>query len=137
MKEWVSEVESNIDSRIANLKLNLKHRNNIPLLSSPEIKSALEKIQENFIIVPIDKAAGNISIICKRFYAMILVKELGLNANNPTETYEKIDTSGEHIIHNHLNDLKSAFNINNNAPENHCLPKIYWLPKMHKSPIKA
>ena len=21
--------------------------------------------------------------------------------------------------------------------ENHCLPHMYWLPKMHKSPIKA
>ena len=34
--------------------------------------------------------------------------------------------------------LKTKFGVDNNLPiENYRLPNVYWVPKMHKNPIKA
>ncbi|GBL77743.1 hypothetical protein AVEN_152956-1 [Araneus ventricosus] len=54
------------------------------------IKDSIKALQEQFIITPIDKAAGNFAIICKKFYLQILDKEL-----KSSETY-KLNKS--HII---------------------------------------
>ena len=56
-------------------------------LSSPDVKQALNKIHDNFAIVPIDKATGIVALICKRFSATVSVKELGLGGGNSTNTY--------------------------------------------------
>ena len=37
-------------------------------LSSPDEKKALDDIHKDFV-VPIDKATGNIALVCKIFYA--------------------------------------------------------------------
>ena len=36
-------------------------------------------IHKDFAVVPIDKATGNIALVCKRFYASVITRELGLN----------------------------------------------------------
>ena len=89
-------------------------------------------------MVPIDKATGNVAIICKRFYASMIVKELGLGEGNSTNTY-MFDNNFSHddVINNNLSDLKAKFGIDNVSLSNHCLPNMYWMPKMHKNPIKA
>ena len=90
------------------------------------------------MVVPIDKATGNIALICKCFYASVIAKELGLGNNNSTKTYNSINNlPTDTIINNNINDLKSKFGIDNVTTENHHLPNMYWLPKMHKNPIKA
>ena len=38
------------------------------------------------MVVPIDQASGNIALVCKRFYASIIYRELGLN-NSSTDNY--------------------------------------------------
>ena len=55
---------------------------NRDFLSSPDIKNALDNIHENFVVVPIDKATGNIALACKRFYASVITRELGLSNNS-------------------------------------------------------
>ena len=40
-------------------------------------------------------------------------------------------------IYIYINGLKSKFGIDDVNIVNQCLPHMYWLPKMHKSPIKA
>ena len=55
-----------------------KHRD---CLLSPDVKKALDYIYKDFVVVPIDKATGNITIVCKRFYASVVTTELGLNNN--------------------------------------------------------
>ena len=56
-------------------------------LSSPDVKNALDKIHEDFVVVPIDKAIGNIALVCKRFYASVITRELWMNNNPSTNTY--------------------------------------------------
>ena len=59
-------------------------------LSSLDIRTALENVHKDFVVVPIDKATGNIVLICKRFYASVIAKKLGLGNNNTRDTYNSI-----------------------------------------------
>ena len=56
-------------------------------LSSPDVKNSLDNIHEVFVVVPIDKTTGNIDLVCKRFYASVITRELGLSNNSSTDTY--------------------------------------------------
>ena len=136
--EWTNNIKNKINNRIEMLKNTLHKYNHLDSLSSPDIRVALDNIHKDFVVVPIDKATGNIALICKRFYASVIAKELGLGNNNSTKTYNSINNlPTDTIINNNINDLKSKFGIDNVTTENHRLPNMYWLPKMHKNPIKA
>ena len=107
-------------------------------LSSPDVKNALDNLHKDFVVVPIDKATRNIALICKIFYASVITRELGLNNNSSTDTYKNAGgLSANDIIDGNIRDLKIKFGIDNIPIENHRLPNMYWMPKMHKNPIKA
>ena len=38
-------------------------------------------MKQDFVITPVDKSNENIDPVCKRFYASVIAKELGLNNN--------------------------------------------------------
>ena len=60
--------------------------------------------------MPIDKAANNVAFICKRFYAAVLLKEMGLRGkNNPT--YMLCRESQDKIIKSLEKNLKTDFKI--------------------------
>ena len=48
-------------------------------LRSQDVKNALDNIHKDFAVVPIEKATGNIVLVCKRFYDSVIARELGLN----------------------------------------------------------
>ena len=139
MSPWLYKVTELIDKRIEDLKVKTKNITIIEKLKEPSIKRSLKNLHDKFVIAPIDKATGNISFICKRFYADVLIKELGINNNgyNNSDTYTWIkNTTTDDLVSTHTDNLKKMFNIKVND-ENKCLPSIYWLPKMHKNPIKS
>ena len=106
-------------------------------LSSPDIKNALDNFHKNFMVVPADKAAGNIALVCKRFYTSVITRELGLNKESSDTCNNTGGLSAIDIIDGNIRDLKIKFGIDNIPIENHRLPNMYWMPKMHKNPIKA
>ena len=107
-------------------------------LSSPDVKKALDNIHKGFVVVPIDEATSNIALVCKIFYASVITKELGLNNNSSTDTYKNVGgLSANDIIDGNIRDLKIKFGIDNISIENHRLPNMYWMLKIHKNPIKA
>ena len=66
------------------------------------------------------------------------MKELGIdNKQTDNGTYKCIDnTNINTLINDHTNKLGADFGLKV-MEVNQCLPSIYWLPKMHKSPSKA
>ena len=77
-------------------------------LSSPDVINALDNIHKDFVVVPIDKATGNIALVCKRFYASVITRELGLNKNSSTDTYNNTGgLSANDIIDKNMRDLKN------------------------------
>ena len=114
--------------------INLKIDHVSEVLQERECRRDLENLHKHFVIAPIDKATGNISLICKRFYAKILVNELGLKGEK-SATYQSIRKKDQTIIGTPNKDLKSKFGIET-SNVNDRLPNIYWLLKLHKKPIK-
>ena len=79
-------------------------------LSSPDVENALDNIHKYFLVFPIDKATGNIALVCKRFYASAITRELGLNNNSPTDSYKNAGgLSANDIIDENIRDLKINF----------------------------
>ena len=88
-------------------------------------------------MAPMDKAANNVAFICKRYYAEILLQELGL-LNVPSQTYKMLnDRTIPEIINLQVGELLASFKIKIELEEMKVLACIYWLPKMHKKPSGA
>ena len=58
-----NNVNSKIDERITKLANNLDTYKHTDYLSSPDVKNALHNIHQDFTVVPIDKATGNILLL--------------------------------------------------------------------------
>ena len=99
----------------------------------------IKYIHRHFIIAPVDKASCNFAFICKKFYVEILLKELGFDLTSfaPTGnvTYTPIDDEVNGVISKHKDVMKEKFQTRC-TDTNLRVPKIYWLPKLHKSPYK-
>ena len=94
----------------------------------------LAEFHHNYVIVPIDKAANNIAIICKRFYVMRLLKEVGA-LGNPELTYQISSADPIDIINNNVEVCnRYGLNVENRQ---RTLPIMYWTPKMHYNPSRA
>ena len=82
--------------------------------------------------------ASNISFICKQHYAQVIAAELKYSSTNhiPSEddTYEYDATkSSIDVINSHKLTLS---NLDLPLKEDMgCLPSMYWMPKMHKTPV--
>ena len=131
---WKDIIFSKINDRISSLN----HKNtkyNRSVLKDKDVHSCLSYLQSMYVMVPIDKAANNIAFICKRFYAQVLLNELGL-IGSTTSTYSKIDhLTPADIISQHEREIKDSFNISI-SDSMLTLPDIYWIPKLHKNPVK-
>ena len=105
------------------------------VLDQPDVKDTLHKLHANYVLVPADKAANNVIIVCKKYYIDTLVKELGINNVNINDpTYIPIDDSFETIMKSH-NQFITTVGLEI-SEEDQNLPYLYWTPKLHKSPYK-
>ena len=134
LSEWKDQLKELAADRISNLKGHLKYPK-CKVLAQPGVKDTLHKLHANYILVPADKAANNVIIVCKKYYIDTLVEELGINIvniNNPT--YIQIDDSFETIVKSHNQFITSVGLEMSEEDQN--LPYMYWTPKLHKSPYK-
>ena len=134
LSEWKDQLKELVIDRISNLKGHFKSPK-CKVLDQPDVKDTLHKLHTNYVLVPADKAANNVIVVCKKYYIDTLVKELGINninSNNPT--YIPIDDSFETIIKSHNQFITSVGLEMSEEDQN--LPYLYWTPKLHKSPYK-
>ena len=86
--KWTNNVKVKIDERMSHLTNKLYTNKHMDCLSYADVKKALDNIHKDFVFVPIDKATGNIALVCKRFYASVITREFGLNNNWSRDTYK-------------------------------------------------
>ena len=132
--EWRNNVIIKINNKIDSLMRRIKPKRKVKIMNDENVKNHLKDLQDKFVITPIDKASNNIAFICKRHYIEVLVKELGLRDGH-NNTYTPVNSNLADIIEKHTNDMHTLFGIK--IPNNmKMLPDIYWIPKLHKTPIK-
>ena len=134
LSEWKDHLKELVTDRISNLKGHFKSPK-CKVLDQPDVKDTLHKLHANYVLVPADKAANNVIIVCKKYHIDIPVKELGINnvnISNPTNI--PIDDSFETIVKSHNQFITSVGLEMSEEDQN--LPYLYWTPKLHKSPYK-
>ena len=91
LSELKDHLKELVTDRISNLKGYFKSYK-CKVLDQLDVKDTLHKLQTNYVLVPADKAANNVIIVCKKYYIDTLVKELGTNnVNISNTTYIPID----------------------------------------------
>ena len=72
---------SSVNQKIHTLKNKITCRSVKSIFSEHEVKNILFSLTEGFMIVPIDKAANNVALICKHFCTLTIIKELNLDCH--------------------------------------------------------
>ena len=62
-------------------------------------KKFLDSLHGHFMITPVDKVNGNITVISKPFYIKVLIKGLGIvNKLNANSTYENLPNNNKDVL---------------------------------------
>ena len=65
---------SSVNEKIRTLKNKITRRSVKSIFRKHEVKNTLFSLKEDFVIVPIDKAANNVAFICEHFYVLTIIK---------------------------------------------------------------
>ena len=75
--EWKDDLKELVGERISDLShLNAKSSN------QPDVKDTLHKFHSNYVLIPADKAAKNVIVVCKKYHIDTIN-----NPNNDNPTY--------------------------------------------------
>ena len=127
--EWESIVNKCIE-RIRYLREKHVNRRKEHVLKSRKHLNYLRELHSKYVLVPADKAANNVIVVCKKYYLDVVLKEV-----NTTNTYEHVDKECTDVIAEHLKFMaRGKIEV---EPILQYLPSFYWLPKLHKQPYGA
>ena len=82
-------------------------------------------------MVPADKAANNVVVVCRLHYINTLKQEL-----SGTKAYKETSEEEKSVVNGHCNHLALKFSVCVKERQDR-LPLMYWFPKLHKRPYKA
>ena len=131
---WKALVLGRVVDKIRKLKISRRPQQTKPVLKDENVIQYLKDLHSRYVIVPIDKAANNVSIICKRFYVMRLLKEVGaIGKSDPT--YEISNINPIELVNDDVM-LCERYGLKIEEGQK-TLPIMYWTPKMHYTPSRA
>ena len=132
---YYNKVLKDIKTSIDKIKKRKRFFRNMRL-TIPKIKEVLSALHEKFVLVPTDKAGNTIAVVCKKFYIIQSMKELGIFGNSVADenscTYIEVDGPIQRIIKRHVKYTKTKLKCDS-IPDK--LPYLYWIPKIHKKPV--
>ena len=134
----INEWEHKVNECIRRIQLiREKHINRCKqhVLKSRKHLNYLHELQSKYVLVPADKAANNIIVVCKKYYLEVVLKELRMTS---TCTYKHVDRECMNVhVHVHVVTEHLKFITKYKIYVDHdlrYLPSFYWLPKLHKQP---
>ena len=129
LSKWKEKPKELVTDQISGLKEKFKWSNQ-KILSDPGVKCWLHKLHEDFVLVPADKAANDIIVICKKYYIDTLIKELGINClHQINSSYVPSTDSYDKVFKGHSDFFKSVrLKL---SEEDQDGPYLYWTPKLH------
>ena len=131
LKEWKRSIFTIVDKRIQFYSQNTNLLPPKRKSSFRHLKQGIQEFHRKYVLVPADKAANNVVVVCRLHYVNTLKQEL-----DGTRAYLETDTDEVSVVNAHLNDLPVKFSVCVYEGQDK-LPTMYWLPKLHKRPYKA
>ena len=127
LRDWEKTVHECIDERVQALKLRHINKRKKHVLRNKVHLDYLDVLHENFVLVPADKAANNVIVVCKKYYLDVVINEL-----SSTSTYTEVHVDCMDVVCRHVEYMmrnRIALHMQQEK-----LPSFYWLPKLHKTP---
>ena len=78
LSEWKDQIKELVVERISSLKEKIRSPKQ-KILSDPDVEDTLRRLNDDFVLVPADKATNNVIVLCKKYHIETLIKELGIN----------------------------------------------------------
>ena len=130
LNEWSLTLKLIIGNKINSFK-KTKVKKFMQVLKDKHVVSYFKYLHSKYVIVPTDKAGNNI------IFVKTLMDELGIDSTgNANGTYEAQHNTPDEVIKKHNETIEKEFKIKL-TDEEEKLPKMYWIPKLHKKPYKA
>ena len=124
MKEWKLSIFNIVDKRSKFYSQNTNLLPAKPKSSFRHLKQGIQEFHRKYVLVPADKAANNVVVVCRLHYINTLKQEL-----NGTKAYKE-------VVYSHSNEIPNKFVVDvKERPDK--LSMVYLLPKLHKRPYKA
>ena len=70
------------------------------------LKQCIQEFHRKYVLVPAEKAANNVVVVCRLHYINTLKQEL-----DGTRTYQETDTDEMFVVNAHLNELPVKFSF--------------------------
>lgn len=140
--QWRNRITDIINKRISfyEVKKPQVFNGTNSIMKMQSSKDYIKELQQKYILVVADKAANNFVLICKKFYVLTMMKELGIETVSfnciGNITYQKEEKTENELIQEHTNILRDEFKLTCNKKDQ-IIPKIFWNAKLHKTPSKA
>ena len=131
MKEWKPSIFNIVDQRIKFYSQNTNLLPPKPKYLFRHFKQGIQEFHRKCVLVPADKAANNVVVVCRLHYINTLKQEL-----NGKKAYEETSIDEKSVVYSHSNEIPNKFDVNVKERQDR-LPTVYWLPKLHKRPYKA
>ena len=123
MKEWNLSIFNIVDKLIKFYSQNTNLLAPQPKSSFRHLMEGIQEFYRKYVLVPADKAANNVVVVCRLRYINTLKQEL-----NGTKAYEETPIDKKSVVYSHSVDVKEHKDR---------LHTMYWLLKLHKRPYKA
>ena len=130
MKEWKLSIFNIVDKRIKFYYQNTNILPPKPKSSFRQLKQGIQEFHRKYVLVPADKAANNVVVVCWLHCINTLKQEL-----NGTKAYEETSIDEKFVVYSHSNEIPNKFAVYFKERQDR-LPTMYWLPKLNKNRIK-
>ena len=126
LRDWEETGNKFIDENIRCLEQRQVNKRKKHVLKSRVHLDNLNKLHENFVLEPADKASNNVIVVCKKYYLDVVIKELSFN-----NTYKEVLNNNVNVISRHLEyRAKNGIDV---LKQHEQLSSFYWLHKLHKN----
>ena len=96
LKEWKLSIFNIVDKRIKFYSQNTNFLPPKPKSSFGHLKQGIQKFHRKYVLVPADKAANNVVVVCRLHYINTLKQEL-----NGTKAYEETSIDEKSVVYRH------------------------------------
>ena len=100
---WLDEVNMCITERVKQLKQKCRCKQKKQIMKDKRQREFLEDLQKEYVLVPADKAANNIIVVCKKYYLEVVLEEMNGGGSN---AYTGVAIPYLDILKNHLDYME-------------------------------
>ena len=120
LKEWKISIFNIVDTRIKFYSHNTNILPPKPKSSFRHLKQVIKEFHRKYVLVPADKAANNVVVVCRLHYINTLKQEL-----NCKKAYEETSIHEKSVVYSHLNAIPNKFAVDVKERQDR-LPTMYW-----------